>query len=137
MQAPCVWLDGEEAGIEGPVMDGAQDEPIAWVVGPPCVFRPQVGGIQNLHEVEVTHGTAEAISLKDQKFEALLAPAGHHFACPWFPWVDQGNGSVSTASGKSCGGGASPKVIRKSCAASSQPSTQLRWTSRVAACGVG
>jgi hypothetical protein len=32
VQAPRARLDGEEAGIKGPVMDGAQDEPIPGVV---------------------------------------------------------------------------------------------------------
>src|SRR5262249_54407286 len=90
MQAQRVRLDGEETRIEGPVMDGAEDETVPGVVGPPCVFRPQVGSIQRLHEAEITHGTPQAVALKDQKFEALLARAGHHFACPRLSWVYQG-----------------------------------------------
>jgi hypothetical protein len=52
-----------------------------------------VGGIQRLHEVEITYGAAQAIALKDQKFEALLAPAGEHFARSRLPWVNQGKWS--------------------------------------------
>jgi hypothetical protein len=93
MQAPRVRLDGEETRIEGSVMDGAEDETVPEVIGPPGVFRPQMGGIQRLHEVEITHGAAQAIALKDQKFETLLAPAGDHFACSRLPCVNQGKRS--------------------------------------------
>jgi hypothetical protein len=65
MQAQRVRLDGEKTRIENSMMDGAKDETIPGVVGPPCVFGPQVGGIQRLHEVEITHGAAQAIALKE------------------------------------------------------------------------
>jgi hypothetical protein len=89
MQGPRVRLDGEETRIEGPMMDGTEDETVPGAIGPPCVFGPQVGGIQRLREAEITHGAARAIALEDQKFEELLARAGHHFACPRLPWVHQ------------------------------------------------
>jgi hypothetical protein len=38
MQAQRVRLDGEETRIEGPVMDGTEDETVPGVVGPPRAF---------------------------------------------------------------------------------------------------
>jgi hypothetical protein len=65
MQAPRVRLDGEEAGVEGSMMDGAQDKPVPGVGRPPHMFGPQVGGVQHLHEAEITHGAAQAVALED------------------------------------------------------------------------
>jgi hypothetical protein len=66
-------LDGEVAEVERPMVQQAEDQAIPRVVGTVLALGAEMGGVEQLDDVQSAHGTARPIALQDAELEPLLS----------------------------------------------------------------
>ena len=136
-QPQRLGLDGEQSGIERPVMGGAKDETIPRVVRPLLLLGPEMGRIEQIQDIDNADGATWPIPPQDPELVSLLADSNQCFTPLSRPPIDKLEGFLLVIVRDDDFGRLLAEDDQKVEEASSQPSTQPSRTSRSARWGVG